>query len=138
MTWPNLIALLLIWGFILSRLVWKSIRTWRYHPSLWSFIVLGFKVLIWAGILGVYTELFLFSQPDWFKQPGYIQGTVMGKAYDSRLRAYIIEVGDKTKQQSFYIDPNAYQQIKLEDQVKLMFLPVRRDVVQCEVLGNLH
>ncbi|WP_088228580.1 hypothetical protein [Desulfosporosinus sp. FKB] len=137
-TWPNLIGLVLIWGVVLGRLGWKSRHTWRFEHDVLGFIVLGLKVLIWTGVLGIYTELLLLSQPDWFKQPGVMQGSVMGKVYDSRLGAYVLEVGDKKKQQPFYIDQKAYGQIKLEDQVKLTYLPVRRDVVSCQVLKSLH
>ncbi|WP_088187714.1 hypothetical protein [Desulfosporosinus sp. FKA] len=137
-TWPSLIGLFLIWGLVLGRLGWKFRYTWRFEHDALGFIVFGLKVLIWAGFLGVYTELLLLSQPDWFKQPGVIQGSVMGKAYDSRLGAYVLEVGDNKKQQPFYIDHKAYEQIKLKDQVKLTYLPVRRDVVSCEVLKSLH
>jgi len=137
-TWPNLIVLFLIWGIILSRLVWKFVTTWRYEHDAWGFLLLTGKTLIWVGVLGVYTELLLLSQPDWFAQPGFTQGSVLEKAYDSGLGSYILEVRTGSEQKQLYIDRNVYEQLKVEDQVKLMYLPVRREVVRCELIGKLH
>jgi len=140
-TWPNLIVLFLIWGIVISRLVWKSVGTWRYEHDAWGLLLLTGKTFIWVGVLGVYTKLLLFSQPDWFAQPSYIQGSVLEKAYDSRLGSYILEVRNGSEQRQFYIDQNVYKQLKVEDKVKLMYLPVRREVVRCELMelkSDLH
>ena len=136
-TWPNLLALFLIWGVVLSRLGWKILKTWRYAHDAWGFLLLTGKALIWAGVLAIYTELLFFSQPDWLSQPGYILGAVQGKAYDSGLRSYVLEVRSGTEQKQFYVDKNVYDQLKVEDQVKLMYLPTRREVVRCELVGSL-
>jgi len=133
-TWPNLIVLFLIWGVILTRLGWKFVVTWRYERDAWGFLLLTGKTLIWVGVLGVYTKLLLFSQPDWFAQPSYIQGAVLEKGYDSKLGSYILEVHNGSEQRQFYIDQNVYKQLKVKDQVKLMYLPVRREVVRCELM----
>jgi hypothetical protein len=132
-TWPNLIVLFLIWGFVLSRLVWKFVRTWRYEHDGLGFFLLTWKILVWVLVLGIYTELFLFSQPDWFFQPGYFQGSVLSKTYDSRLRSYLLEVHSSKEQEQFFIDQNVYNQVKIKDEVKLMYLPERREVVRCEL-----
>ena len=137
-TWPNLSLLFLIWGVILTRLVWNFVNTWRYERDVWGFLLLSGKTLIWVGVLGIYTKLLLFSQPDWFAQPNYIQGSVSKKGYDSGLGSYILEVRNGSEQRQFYIDQNVYDQLKVEDQVKLMYLPVRREVVRCELMGDLH
>ena len=137
-TWPNLIVLFLIWGVILNRLGWKFVGTWRYERDAWGFLLLTVKTLIWVGVLGVYTKLLLFSQPDWFAQPSFIQGSVLEKGYDSGLGSYILEVRNGSEQRQFNIDQNVYDHLKVEDQVKLMYLPVRRDVVRCELMGDLH
>ena len=136
-TWPNLIVLFLIWGLVLSRLGWKILKTWRYAHDAWGFLLLTGKALIWAGVLTVYTELLFFSQPDWLSQPGYMLGSVQAKTYDSGLRSYVLEVRSGTEQKQFYVDKNVYDQLKVEDQVKLMYLPTRRDVVRCELVGSL-
>lgn len=137
-TWPNMIVLLLIWGIVLSRMGWKILRTWRYARDVWGFSLLTGKIIIWIAVLGVYTELLLFSQPDWLSQPGHIQGVVKGKAYDSESSRYFIDVRSGTEQKQFYIDASAYEQLKLDDQVKLMYLPSRREVVRCELMGSSH
>ena len=135
-TWPNLIVLFLIWGVILSRLVWKFVGTWRYAHDVWGFLLLAGKVLIWIGVLVIYTELLFFSQPDWLSQPGNILGSVEGKAYDSGSRCYVLDVRTGSVQNQFYVDQNVYEQLNIEDQVRLMYLPVRREVVRCELVGS--
>ena len=137
-TWPNLIVLLLIWGIVLVRLVWKFVDTWRYARDAWGFLLLTGKTLIWVVVLAVYTDLLFFSQPDWLSQPGIMQGSVQAKAYDSETRFYLLDVRNGTEQKQFYIDQNVYGQLKLEDQVKLLYLPSRREVVRCELVGSLR
>jgi hypothetical protein len=136
-TWPNLIVLFLIWAVVLSRLVWKFVGTWRYAHDDWGFLLLAGKALIWLGVLGIYTELLFFSQPDWLSQPGFIQGSVQGKAYDSGSGTYVLDVRTGSVQNQFYVDHNVYEQLNIEDQVRLMYLPVRREVVRCELVGSL-
>lgn len=136
-TWPNLSVLFLIWGVVLSRLGWKILKTWRYAHDAWGFLLLTGKALIWAGVLATYTELLFFSQPDWLAQPGYILGSVQGKTYASGLRPYVLEVRSGTEQKQFYVDKDVFDLIKVEDQVKLMYLPTRREVVRCELVGSL-
>ncbi|OLN33471.1 hypothetical protein [Desulfosporosinus metallidurans] len=137
-TWPNLIVLLLIWGIVLLRLGWKFVGTWRYARDAWGFLLLAGKTLIWVVVLGIYTNLLFFSQPDWLFQPGFMQGSVQGKAIDSGSRFYLLDVRNGTEQKQFYIDQNVYEQLKLEDQVKLMYLPSRLEVVRCELVGSLR
>ena len=137
-TWPNLIVLLLIWGIVLVRLVWKFVDTWRYARDAWGFLLLTGKTLIWVVVLAVYTDLLFFSQPDWLSQPGIMQGSVQSKAYDSETGFYLLDVRNGTEQKQFYIDQNVYGQLKLEDQVKLLYLPSRREVVRCELVGSLR
>lgn len=136
-TWPNLIVLFLIYGVILSRLGWKFFRTWRYARDAWGFLLWLAKVSIWVGILGVYTELLLFSQPDWFHKPGIIQGSVQGKSFDSGSSSYVVDIRSGVQQTQFYVDSYVYEQLNVDDQVKLMYLPARREVVRCELLGDL-
>lgn len=137
-TWPNLIVLLLIWGVVVSRLCWKCVGTWRYARDGWGFLMLMAKTIIWIAVLGIYTDLLLFSQPDWLSQPGHIQGSVKGKTYDSGSRHYFIDIRSGTEQKQFYIDESVYEQLKLNDQVKLMYLPSRREVVRCELVKSSH
>jgi len=136
-TWPSLIVLFLIWGVVLSRLSFKILKTWRYAHDAWGFLILTGKVLVWAGVLAIYTELLFFSQPDWLAQPGYIIGPVQGKVYNVSLKSYVLEVGNGTEKKQFYVDKNVYDQLKVEDQVKLTYLPTRREVVRCEVVVDL-
>lgn len=136
-TWPNLIVLFLIWAVVLSRLVWRFVGTWRYAHDAWGFLLLAGKALIWIGVLGIYTKLLLFSQPDWLSQPGFIQGLVQGKAYDSGSRFYVLDVRTGSAQNQFYVDYNVYEQLNIEDQVRLMYLPIRREVVRCELVGSM-
>ncbi|HUS89204.1 MAG TPA: hypothetical protein VMW91_07545 [Desulfosporosinus sp.] len=127
----------MIWAVVLSRLVWKFVGTWRHAHDAWGFLLLAGKALIWIGVLGIYTELLFFSQPDWLAQPGFIQGSVQGKAYDSGSRSYVLDVRIGSVQNQFYVDHNIYEQLNIEDQVRLMYLPVRREVVRCELVGSL-
>jgi hypothetical protein len=114
------------------------VRTWRYSRDAWGFLLLAGKTLIWITVLGIYTELFLFSQPDWLSQPGQIQGSLKGKAYDSGSRRYFIDVRSGTEEKQFYIDERVYEQLKLDDQVKLIYIPSRREVVRCELVVSSH
>ncbi|MDR3541351.1 MAG: hypothetical protein P4L69_10355 [Desulfosporosinus sp.] len=136
-TWPNMLVLLLIWGLVLSRLSWKILKTWRCENCAWGFLLLTGKTFVWVGVLGIYTQLLFFSQPDWLTQPGFIQGSVQEKAYDSGLKSYVLDVRSGSEQKQFYVDQNVYQQIKVEDQVRLMYLPERREVVRCELVGSM-
>lgn len=137
-TWPNLSVLFLIFGVVLSRLGWKFVSTWRYARDAWGFFLWAGKALIWIGVLGVYTELLLFSQPDWFVQPGIIQGSVQGKAFDSGSSSYVVDIRSGSERKQFYVDYYVYEQLKVDDQVKLMYLPSRREVVHCELVGSLQ
>jgi len=114
------------------------VGVWRYERDAWGFLLLAGKTLIWIGVLASYTELLLFSQPDWFAQPSFMQGSVLEKTYDSGLRSYSLKIRNASEQRQFYIDRNTYEQLKVEDQVKLMYLPVRREVVRCELVEKLH
>ncbi|SHH65612.1 hypothetical protein [Desulfosporosinus lacus] len=136
-TWPSLIVLFLIFAMVLSRLVWKLVITWRNARDVWGFLLLALKVSIWVGVLGVYTELFLFSQPDWFDKPGIIQGSVQGKAFDSGSSSYSLDIRSGAQQMQFYVDFFVYERVKVDDQVELMYLPTRREVIRCELLGSL-
>lgn len=135
-TWPNLIVLFLIWAVVISQLIRKFVGTWCHARDAWGFFTLTGKALIWVGVLVIYTELLFFSQPDWLAQPGFIQGSVQGKAYDSGSRAYVLVIRNGSEQKQFSVDQNVYEQLKVEDQVKLMYLPVRREVVRCELVGS--
>jgi len=136
-TWPNLVGLILIGALVLSRLVWKYVSTWRYAHDAWGFLLLAAKTVLWLVVLGIYTELLLFSQPDWLSKPGYTQGSVAGKNYDSGLKAYVVDVRTGAARNQFYVDQIVYEQLKINDQVKLMYLPVRREVVRCELVASL-
>lgn len=136
-TWPNLIVLFLIFGVVLFRLSWKFVSTCRCARDAWGFSLWVAKALIWVGVLGIYTELLLFSQPDWFDRPGIIQGSVQGKAFDSGSSLYVIDIRNGSERMQFYIDHYVYEQLKVDDQVKLMYLPARREVVSCELVGSL-
>ncbi|HZK53840.1 MAG TPA: hypothetical protein VFC84_06590 [Desulfosporosinus sp.] len=136
-TWPNLIGLIVIWALILSRLVLKYIATWRYAHDAWGFLLLAGKTFLWIVVLGIYTKLLFFSQPDWLSQPGYIQGSVAGETYDSGSKLYVLNVRIGSELNQFYVDQNVYEKLHLKDEVKLMYLPVRREVVRCELVRSL-
>ncbi|MDQ7096204.1 hypothetical protein REC12_21645 [Desulfosporosinus sp. PR] len=136
-TWPNMVVLILIWIFVLFRIGGKVLRTFRYERDAWGFLVLFGKTVLLAGVLGIYTQLLFSSQPDWLAQPGFLQGLVQGKTFDSTSGTYSLEVRSGSEQQQLYVDKNIYENLKLEDQVKLMYLPVRKEVVRCERVGSL-
>jgi len=136
-TWPSLAGLFLIWILVIFRLVWKFMSTWHYAHDAWGFLVMAGKALIWIMVLGIYTKLLFFSQPDWLSQPGYILGAVEGKIYEPASGFYVLDVRTGSVQNQFYIDHNVYEQLNIEDQVRLMYLPVRREVVHCELIGSL-
>ena len=131
-TWPNLIVLLLIWVMVLSRLGWKFVKTWRLAHDAWGFLLLTGKAVIWVGVLGVYTELLLLSQSDWFDRPGLIQGSVQGKSYDIGSSLYSLDLSSGSEQEQFYVDKIVYEALNVDDEVKLMYLPIRREVIRCE------
>lgn len=136
-TWPNLIGLILIWGLVLSRLGWKYIVTWRYAHDAWGFLLLAGRTILWVVVLGIYTQLLFLTEADWLSQPGYILGSVAGKTYDSGFKCYVLNVRTDTAVNLFYVDQNVYEQLKIEDHVKLMYLPKRREVVRCELVQSL-
>lgn len=136
-TWPYLIVLLLIWVIVLSRLSWKFINTWRYARDAWGFLLWAIRASIWVVVLGAYTELLLFSQPDWFHEPGIIQGSVQGKSFDSGSSSYVVDIRSGTQRKQFYVDYYVYEHLKVDDQVKFTYLPTRREVVRCELMGSL-
>ena len=136
-TWPNLVVLLLIWVIVLLRLGWKFVNTWRFAHDAWGFLLLAGKVVIWVGVLAAYSELLLFSQPDWFARPGLTQGLVQGKSYNSGSSLYIVDLRSGSDHKQFYVDQSVYETLNLDDQVKLMYLPTRREVIRCELLDSL-
>ncbi|WP_407307374.1 hypothetical protein [Desulfosporosinus sp. SB140] len=135
-TWPNMVVLILIWAFVLFRIGWKVQKTFRSERDAWGFLVLFGKTVILVSILGIYTQLLFLSQPDWLLQPGYLQGLVQGKTYDSVSRSYCLEVRTGSEQKQLYVDEVVYEKLKLDDQVKLMYLPVRKEVIRCERVGS--
>lgn len=135
-TWPNLIVLFLLYLFVIIRSGWKLVNTWRYARDVWGILILTVKFAVWSGVLVVYTELFLFSQPDWFAQPGIIQGSVQGKAFDSGSSSYVVDIRSGVQRKEFYIDYFLYKRLEVDDEVKLMYLPSRREVIRCELLSN--
>lgn len=137
-TWPNLSVLFLIWVFVLYRLGWKSLRTFKHSFGGWNVLQMAWKLLIWAGILIFYTRLLLLSQPDWLAQPGYFQGSVQMTSYNETSKSYVLEVQTGSDNQQFFVDRNIFEQLKLNQQVKLMFLPIRREVVRCELIESLQ
>ncbi|HBV85982.1 MAG TPA: hypothetical protein DEF42_04790 [Desulfosporosinus sp.] len=136
-TWPNLMVLFLIFGMVILRLGWKFVGTWRYARDAWGFLIWTVRASIWIGVLGVYIDILLFSQPDWFHRPGIIQGSVQGKSFDTGASSYVLDLRSGTERKQFYIDYYVYEQLNVDDQVKLMYLPTRREVVRCEVMGSL-
>lgn len=136
-TWPSLIVLLLIWIIIFFRLGWKFLNTWRFSHDTWGFLLLAVKTMIWLGVLVIYSKLLLFSQPDWFARPGLIQGLVQGKSYDSRSSLYIIDLRSGAEEREFYVDKKVYETLNVDDQVKLIYLPTRREVIRCELIDSL-
>jgi len=97
-----------------------------------SFIWLGWRVFVWSAILAVYTNLLLFSQPDWLSKPGNISGWVEHLAFEADGR-YVVVVGNEETQKRLYIDRNVYNELSVNDQVSLLYLPVRLEAVRCEV-----
>lgn len=136
-TWPYMVVLFLIWGFVVFRVIGKCLDTWRFAWDAWGLLTLVWTIIIWVGILGIYTKLLLFSQPDWLAQPSFIEGTVQKKTYDSGLRSYSLGISSDSELKQLYIDQKVYEQIKVKDHVKLMYLPVRREVVRLELIVNL-
>ncbi|HZK84024.1 MAG TPA: hypothetical protein VFC58_04960, partial [Desulfosporosinus sp.] len=130
-------VLFFIWIVVLSRWLWKFTSTWRYAHDTWGFLVLAGKTLIWVVVLGVYTQLLLFSQPDWLTKPGNIHGKVEAKVYNAGSKTYVIDVRTGPVINKFQVDQSVYKELKLENQVKLLYLPVRRDVVRCEIVRSL-
>lgn len=137
-TWPSLSVLLLIWVFVLSRLAWKSLKIFQHSFGGWDIVRMAWRLLIWSAILVLYTRLLLLSQPDWFAQPGYFQGLVQMTSYNESSKNYVLEVQDGSEKKQFYVDKNVFEQLKLNQQVKLMFLPIRREVVRCELIESLQ
>lgn len=137
-TWPYVSVLCGIWGFVLWRMVWKY---WRIWSSGWQarriWVLLG-KTALWSGVLAVYTHILLFSQPDWLSQPGYALGAVVDKTHNPETNVYVLDVRTDEEQQQFYVDSHIYAQLNIDDQVSLTYLPVRREVVRCELLERVQ
>lgn len=135
-TWPNLIVLFLIFLVVFTRLGWKFFNTWCNKRNFLGFLFWIIKACFWTGLLGVYFDIFLLSQPDWFYKPGVINESVQGMAYDSGTSSYLLDIRSGSEREQFYIDYRIYGRLKVDDQVELMYLPVRREVIRCELISG--
>ena len=109
----------------------------EYYSYLWitTWPNLIGLILIWGLVLTrlgwKYIVTWRYAHDAW----GFL--LLAGKTYDAGLKCYVLNVRTGAAVNLFYVDQNVYEQLKIEDQVKLMYLPKRREVVRCELVQSL-
>ena len=62
-----------------------------------------------------------------------MKGTVVEKTYDPD-GVYFLTVDDDAPPIRLMVDRNVYEELNVRDQVNLLYLPVRREAVRCELI----
>ncbi|HVJ50141.1 hypothetical protein [Desulfitobacterium sp.] len=133
-TWLDVLAVSSITIFIIARLLWKVGNDLKRYKR-WGRLLIIPRVGFWLGILGAYLLMFNLANPDWFDQPGVIQGEIQGKSLtNSSANPYSIQVKRGTEPLTLWVDYQTYKTLNIEDQVKIKALPNHLIVYQCEVL----
>jgi len=132
-TWPALLVLFLLWLFALWRLKAAVQRTWRLERDAWGFLVLAAKLVIWIGVLAIYSRMFYLGNQDWFERPAAIQGQITEKEYDPGAGLYTLKVSDGSLTQNLAIDAGGFAVLQVGQRVSVRYLPRRREIIDCEV-----
>ncbi|CAA7602938.1 Hypothetical protein DEACI_3761 [Acididesulfobacillus acetoxydans] len=141
-TWPAVIAVILVWLFVLCRLAGKARRTWRRERDAWGFLVLLGKSMVWIGVVAGCTAMFVMNDADWFRQPASCQGTVLSKeAVGGRYSFQIGAAGRKADGKGagavreLFLDQTTYRLLSVGERVSVVYLPVAKETVSLRILA---
>lgn len=133
MTWPSMVGLTILIIFILGRLIWKGFTS-TSGKSKWVLSLFIGKVLFWLGIIAVYLCMFLAKYPDWYYNPFFFTGIVEEKSYQQANSNYIVIIANDEKKIQLTINDTIYKYLGVNDSINVMYLPIRQDVIRCEIL----
>ncbi|KUO65635.1 MAG: hypothetical protein APF84_15055 [Gracilibacter sp. BRH_c7a] len=135
-SWPAIIGLFIIYMFIFLRFL-HNFRYYREGKSDKNrFGLLGLRLVISIMVIAIYQDMFAKSYPDWLEQPGISYGVVysLETYHNSRSYDYIISIRDGDNKLSFKVDKIIFDELQLEDEIQIEYLPIKKDVFRCTIL----
>lgn len=135
-SWPALIGLFVIYMFIGLRFL-HNLRDDRVGNSgnrrYWF---LSLRIAISIMVIGIYHDMFTKSYPDWLEQPGISYGVVysLDTYHNSKSYDYIISIRDGDNNRTFKVNRMIFEELQVEDQIRIEYLPIKKDVVRCTIL----
>ncbi len=135
-SWPALIGLFVIYMFIGLRFLY-NLRAYRLGNSQNNrYWYLSLRIVISIIVIGIYHNMFIKSYPDWLEQPSISYGVVysLDTYHNSRSYDYIISIRNGDNSQTFKVNQMIYEELQLNDQIRIEYLPVKKDVVRCTIL----
>lgn len=135
-SWPALIGLFVIYMFIGLRFFYnlRNYRVGNLERNRYWFLSL--RIVISIMVIGIYQDMFNKSYPDWLEQPGITYGVVysLDTYHNSRSYDYIISIRDGDNSHTFKVDKILFKELQLDDQIRIEYLPIKKDVVRCTIL----
>lgn len=132
-SWPSVVLGLLLFFFIAGRMGWKVWQAIKSRRTFLSLSWLSWRFLIWIGILIIYGAALFSRYPDWYYKPFYFTGTIVEKYIDQENNSSL-QINQENGQIKVTIDQSSYGQLLVGDYVQIMYLPVRGEVVTCQVI----
>lgn len=135
-SWPALIGLFVICMFFILRFL-HNLHHYKVGSSEKNrYWLLSLRIVISLMVLAIYQDMFTKSYPDWFEEPGISYGVVysLDTYHNSRSYDYIISVRDGNNNIAFKVNQMIFEELQLEDQIRIEYLPIKKDVVRCTIL----
>lgn len=135
-TWPAMVMLFFLCAYVIFRII----RCWNkktvYPRDFLDYLSAGGKTLVWIAIGLSYAAMFYQSHGDWFVRPQVIQGEVQATEQVQGDEKFLLEVGDGSRLIVLSIDKPTYQAVYTGDKVRIIYLPVRKVAVTCQVIAR--
>ena len=134
-TWPSVSVLLILFLLVIGRLFWKGWRTWKSRRNFVGLALFIGKMVLWIIVLVVYSRIFFLDHPDWYYKPFVCEGLIEEKIYDQSNNQYKIKIARNSQGLILNVDQNLYSHLGVKDQVRLKYLPIRQEVIRCDILA---
>lgn len=135
-SWPSVVALVILAVFVLARLIWKGQNTWKKGRTPGDLLLFSGRMAVWIAVLLVYLFIFFADHPDWFYKPFFFEGFLEEKTYNQANSKYEIAINRSGQRITLTVDRTLYGSLAAGDKIKVMYLPIRREVVGCDVLES--
>jgi len=106
-----------------------------YERDAWGFVVLLAKAGLYLGVAAIFVLMLGKQHRDWLSTPGVYAGTVEAIQVKQE-QEYVLDVSAGEETQIFYIDRAAGERLRPGDQISLVYLPLKKQVVKIEVLSH--